>query len=215
MQILNTILIWLEGLAQQLPLMLFVPIGSFLEEIIAPIPSPLVMVLAGSLSEAQKQPLLFVLLLAAAGALAKTFGSWIYYVLSDKLEDVVIGKFGKFIGVTHKQIESIGAKLNGGWQDNVFLFLSRALPIIPSAPVSVACGIIKINMRTYLSSTFFGNFVRNLIYLYLGFAGVENYKQVVEQAEGAESIGKIILFVVVAGVVVYAYWKRSRVKHEE
>lgn len=215
MALLNSLLIWLEGLAQQLPLLLFVPIGSFLEEIVAPIPSPLVMVLAGSLAEAQKQPLLAVLLLAAIGSLAKTFGSWIYYFLSDKLEDVVIGKFGKFIGVSHKQIESIGAKLNGGWQDNVFLFLSRALPIIPSAPVSVACGIIKVNMRTYLSSTFFGNFVRNLIYLYLGFAGVENYKQVVEQAEGAESIGKIILFVVLAGVVIVAYWKRGKIKHEE
>jgi membrane protein DedA with SNARE-associated domain len=212
MQIFDQILTFIEHLAYQIPLELFVIIGSFIEEILAPIPSPIVMVLAGSLAHAQEHSMLYLLWLALFGAIGKTAGAYILYFVADKLEDVVIQKFGKYVGVTHKEIESIGKKLNGGWQDNVFLFLARALPIIPSAPVSLGCGIIKINRKTFITSTFAGTYVRDLLYLYLGYLGLGNYKEIADGFEGIESIGKILLFVVLAGVVVWAYLHRRKHK---
>ena len=200
----------LTNLANTVPLEIFVAVGSVVEEIIAPIPSPLVMVLAGSLAHAQNQSIMLLVMLAVIGAVGKTFGAWFLYLVADRLEDIVIGRFGKFLGVSHKQIEGIGNKLNGGWQDNVFLFIARALPIIPSAPISLACGVIKINLRTYLTSTFLGTLVRNMLYLYLGYAGFNNYKQVTSDFENIESIGQIGLFVVIALIVGIAYLKRHK-----
>jgi membrane protein DedA with SNARE-associated domain len=202
----------LTNLAATVPLEIFVAVGSVVEEIIAPIPSPLVMVLAGSLAHAQNHSWLIIILLALIGAVGKTFGAWFLYVVADRLEDVVIGKLGKFMGVSHTQIEGIGKRFNGGWQDNVFLFIARALPIVPSAPVSLACGVIKINLRTYLSSTFLGTIVRNMLYLYLGYTGFSNYKQITADFENIESIGQILVFVVLAGILGFAYLKRQ--KHE-
>lgn len=210
MQIFDNLITYIESLAYKIPLELFVLFGSFIEEIIAPIPSPIVMVLAGSLAHAQNHGVVYLFWLALFGAIGKTAGAYILYFVADKLEDVVIHKFGKYIGVTHKEIESIGSKLNGGWQDNVFLFVARALPIIPSAPVSLGCGLIKINKRTFLTSTFAGTYVRDLLYLYLGYLGLGNYKEIADGFEGIESIGKILLFISLVGIVVWAYLHRRK-----
>lgn len=209
-KLFDPILHFLESLGGVLPLELFVILGSFVEEVLAPIPSPVVMVLAGSLASTQNQPIVYLLWLALFGAIGKTIGAWVLYVLADKLEDVFIAKFGRFLGVSHREIENIGKRLNGGWQDNAFVFIARAIPIIPSAPVSIACGVIKLNLKTFLTSTFAGTFVRDLMYLYLGYAGLGNYKQISEGFEGFESIAQILLFAVVGAVIVWAYYSRRK-----
>ncbi|MBU0569515.1 VTT domain-containing protein [Patescibacteria group bacterium] len=214
MKIFGDILNFLESNATGLPLELLVVVGSFVEEVIAPIPSPIVMVLAGTLTYAQNQPLWYLSVLALFGALGKTLGAWVLYVVADKLEDVVVGKFGRFLGISHKEVESIGKKLNGGWQDNVFLFIARAIPIIPSAPVSIACGAVKLNKKTFLSSTFAGTFFRNLMYLYLGYAGLGNYKEISQGFERFESIGQLLLLVIITGVIIWAYYKRRKTHHQ-
>lgn len=214
MKIFDILISYLEILSTYVPLEIFTFVGSFVEEVIAPIPSPFVMVLSGSLAHAQNQHIMFLLWLAILGAIGKTFGSWILYVIADKLEDVVIIRYGKFIGVTHHDIENIGKKLNGGWQDNFFLFVARAIPIIPSAPISIACGVIKLNKKTYLTSTFAGTFLRNLMYLYFGYVGVKNFKEISQGFEKVESIGQLFLLVLIAMVIAFIYYKRGGNKNK-
>jgi len=210
MKLINDIIGYIESLAELLPLELFVPLASFVEEVIAPIPSPIVMVLSGTLAYSQSQPVWYLAWLALIGAFGKTLGAWVLYAIADKLEDVVIHKFGRFLGISHKEVESIGKKLNNGWRDNIYLFLARAIPIIPSAPVSIACGIIKLNLKTFLTSTFAGSLVRNVMYLYLGYAGLGNYKDVSRGLENLESVGQLALFGLIAGIVAWSYYKRRK-----
>lgn len=210
MKIFDTILRFLESQATVVPLELFATIASFVEEIVAPIPSPIVMVLAGTLAQAQNQQLWYLAWLSLFGAFGKTLGALVLYIIVDKLEDIFTTKFGKFLGVTHKDVENIGRRLHGGWQDNVFLFIVRAIPIIPSAPISIACGAIKLNQKTFISSTFAGTFFRNLMYLYLGYAGLGNYREISQELEGFESIGQLVLFILVAIVIGWAYYKRKK-----
>lgn len=210
MKFLDPVIHYLETLAPTIPIELFVLLGSFVEEVLAPIPSPIVMTLAGSILEAQNRPLIAISWLALFGATGKTAGAWILYYLADKMEDLVVGKLGKFLGVTHKDIESIGSRLTGGWKDFLFLFAARALPIIPSAPVSLGSGVIKVKRSTYLLSTFTGTYVRDLMYLYLGYAGLGNYKEISQGLEGIEDMGQIALLIVIAAVVVWAYWRRHK-----
>lgn len=204
-----------ESYATRVPVEPFVLFGSFIEEVIAPIPSPLVMTVSGSIAKAQEQTFLFLILLAILGAVGKTLGAWVLYFLADKSEDIIIGKFGKVLGLTHKEIEGIGKRFNKGWRDNVFLFLARAIPIIPSAPVSVVCGLIKLNLKTYLSATFTGTCVRNMLYLYVGYAGLSSYKTVTEGLDSAESIVQIIIGVVIVSIIIWAYYKRRKMFHKK
>ncbi|MEX2028404.1 MAG: VTT domain-containing protein [Candidatus Curtissbacteria bacterium] len=194
----------IENLAAQIPLPLFVIIGSLVEEIIAPIPSPFVMTLAGSIVKSQGLPLASIVLWAIIAAGAKTVGSWVLYFLTDKIEDVILSRFGKLLGFTHKDVEGFGKYLNRGWRDNVVLFLLRAIPIVPTAPVSVVCGLIKINLKTYLVSTFLGNIVRSLFYLYFGYTSLETFEKYASTLDNAESV---ILFVLtLTFIVAFGWW---------
>lgn len=200
----------IKSLAYIIPLDVFAFIGSFVEEVIAPIPSPLVMTTAGSLTHSQNHTLLYLLWLALAASFGKTIASWLYYVVADKTEDLVLTRFGKFIGISHKEIESIGKHFNGTWRDDVVLLVVRALPIMPTSLVSVVCGFIKLNMRTYLQSTFIGYFIRSFIFLYIGYTGMATYGNVQNEIGSIESFAKAISGI---GLIIFLgsiFYKRNK-----
>lgn len=201
---------WLESLSQQVPVTWFVFIGAMVEEILAPIPSPLVMMLAGSIAANQGSSLLFILLLATIGAFSKTIGSVIIYFIADKFEDILIGKFGKFLGVSSDDTEGLGKFLGEGKRDDIAIFLLRAVPVMPTAPVSVIAGLIKINLRTYIFSTFFGLIVRNSIYLYLGYSSIAALESLSEGFDSLEKIGYLLLAVFAGFALLWLYRKRQK-----
>lgn len=196
--------------AQKVPLDLFIFGGAMVEEILAPIPSPVVMTLGGSIALAQQFPWVMLLWLALIGAVGKTLGSWIVYFVSDKAEDLVVGKFGKFLGVTHKEIENIGKYFYGDWRDDLIILLARALPIMPTAPVSIACGVIKVNLRSYLVGTFFGTYFRNVMYLWLGFAGLASLESIMGGLDTAESVVQMLMVALLLIVLAIVYYRRSK-----
>ena len=209
MSIVDTSVHIMQSYAAQIPLEVFVPVGAFIEEVLAPIPSPFIMTTAGTISAGRGLPFAYLIFLAIIGSVGKTAGAWILYYATDKAEDFVLSRFGKFLGVTHKEVEGIGKRFGKGWKDDVTLFFIRTLPILPSAPISVVSGLIKLNPRTYIVSTFLGIWVRNLLFLYFGYIGAEVYKDVIQGFEGIQSVVQIIMFLVVGGIIAWAYWKRK------
>lgn len=207
---MQAIILWLENLAQQISVTQFVFIGSMVEEILAPVPSPLVMMLAGSIAASQASSLLFLLWLAIIGAFSKTIGSWVIYILADKGEDLLVGKFGKFLGVSKADTEGLGKFINNGKRDDLAIFLMRAIPVMPTAPVSVIAGLIKINLKNYLLSTFLGLVVRNAIYLYLGYAGLGTLESLSEGFDSLEKIGYFILAIFGGLALLWMYRKRQQ-----
>ncbi len=169
---------WIESLATSVSLEVFVVVGAFLEELIAPIPSPFVMTTAAVLAQVQGYTWMhlgFLILLATA---AKTLSTYCVYVIADKAEDVVIGRFGKYFGVSHGHIESLGKMLTKSWWDDVLLLIARSVPIIPTFPVSVGAGVIKYNVRSYVLMTFIGTFIRNIIYLWVAYFGWNGFQAI-------------------------------------
>lgn len=209
MYFVDPVVEFIRSYAFKIPLEVFVMLGAFVEEVLAPIPSPFIMTTAGTIAAGRGMAFPFIILLAFLGSIGKTLGAWVLYVVTDKAEDVVTGRFGKFLGISHEDIEGIGKRFGKGWKDDVTLFFLRTLPILPSAPISVGAGLIKLNMRTYLVSTFLGICVRNLIFLYFGYSGIETYKHLIEGFEGIESVTQVIVFLVLGGIIAWAYWKRK------
>lgn len=202
--------VFIESFAAHIPLELYTFVASFIEEVIAPIPSPFVMTSAGSIAAAQGWPMLSLLGISVIGAIGKTIGGILLYVIADRAEDVIVKKYGKFFGVTHREIENIGKHFKGHWRDDFMLFGIRALPIIPSAPVSIICGIIKVGWRTFILATFFGTIIRNLVFLYFGYAGLSSFEGIVNGLESVESIMQLLLAVVLGLVIIWIYWKRHK-----
>lgn len=201
---------WLLSTAQQIPLELFTFFGSFVEELVAPIPSPIIMTVTGSIAAAQSKPMLYLLVLSLIGAAGKTLGAILVYFISDKAEDLVVGKFGKYIGVTHEEIENLGKRFKGGWKDFGLLLFLRALPIMSSAVVSICSGVIKIRMRTYVAATFLGTIIRDFFYLYVGFTGIETLQRLLTGFESVESIIQALVAVAIVLVIGWIAWKRRK-----
>lgn len=196
-------------LATRVPLVTYVFIGEIIEEIISPIPSQLVLLTAGSLAQAQQQGLWFIVLLTIIAAVAKTFATILYYVLADKLEDQLVPRFGKYIGVTHESIEAIGKKLDkGGKREFISLFIVRCLPILPSAPVSMVCGAVKINFKTFFWATMAGNMLRGGMMLLTGYLGFDIFESFLHGSLTPRTWAVIVLFTLIAGLIVWGYIQR-------
>lgn len=205
-----SVIAWLEHAAQQVPLPVFVVIGGVIEEIIAPIPSPLVSTLAGSIASAQQLGIPYLLGLCALATLSKTVGAWIFYVIGDKLEDVAVPRFGKYIGVKHEDLERFGAHFKGTWKDELVLLLLRAIPVMPSTPISLLCGILKINLRTFFIATYIGFYLRNLTFMLFGYTGLAAAESLMQGLDTTETVLKILMVLAAGILLVWLYWKRKK-----
>lgn len=196
--------------SQVVPLEVFTLVGAFAEEVIAPIPSPFVMMLSGSIARAQQNAWWFLIILAIIGSVGKTAGAWIIYWLTDKAEDIVIGRFGRFFGVSHKDLESIGKYFSKGGKDDLLLFIVRCIPVMPSSPISAACGAIRIPLKTFLLTTFLGTIVRNLFFLGLGFVGLQTASSLTSGLEKVETVIQVLCILAVFAGLAFLYKKRQQ-----
>ncbi len=205
----------LLSLATVIPLPVFAAVSSAVEEVIAPIPSGPVMLVMGSLAQIQGYSLWMLFGLSIAATIGKLVGALVVYIIADKTEDLLSGRFAKFFGVTHAQIESFGARLGNGWRDYVLLTLLRTLPFVPSVVVSFGAGALKIPLRLFIITTIVGSVLRDMFFLYLGYAGIGAADEILAYFSTVESFlqGAIVLSVVGAlGFLFYTQYKKTHTK---
>jgi membrane protein DedA with SNARE-associated domain len=204
---IDTIIRLFEHYAGQLPLELFVLTGCFLEEIISPIPSFVVLVPAGAAAQVQHVGWWYLIPLAFIGAAGRVLASAILYLVADKAEDWLLGKGRRFFGVSHQQLQSYGQRFSGKPRDIVGLFLLNAIPVLPTSVLSLTCGFIKIPFRLFVVATYFGSAVNAVIYMSVGYAGV----QAVARLQSIQSALEILSSLVVVGLVVWlVYYLQKR-----
>lgn len=199
--------------ALEVPLEWFVLLGSFAEEVISPIPSALIMGTAGSLALMQGAGPELLVFLVLFGNIGKSAGSWIYYFLGDRLEDILVGRVGRFFGVKHEDIEAVGKRFTGHhWKDGGMLFIIRALPFMPTTPVSIGAGIIKMDIRVFLGATYFGNVTKDLAYIFAGYFGAAKlhtlWREIIPIKVGVD----ILVTIGIVAFLVFLYIHRGRGK---
>lgn len=197
--------------ALHMPLEVFVFVGSFLEEVVSPIPSALIMGTAGSLALMQGDPLWYLILLALIGNVGKTLGAWLYYYIGDKLEDIFMPRATQWFGIRHEDMQNIGKRFVGHhWKDGGVLFLLRLLPPFPTTPVSLVAGMIKMDIRVFLLATYAGNFFKDLLYLYIGYAGLAKLHTLWRHIDEMKIMVDIAVAVAIFAVLFILYTERGR-----
>lgn len=204
-----SVIAWLETTAMTVPLSMFVLIGGIVEEILAPIPSPLVATLAGSIAKAQGMGIPGLLWICALATLSKTIGASLFYFLGDKIEDLIIPRFGKYIGVTHDDLESFGERFKGTWKDIGVLLLLRSIPMMPSTPISAVCGVLKISKRTFFLGTYIGFYIREMTFIVLGYTGLAALDSLMSGIDTAETFFKILIVGGAFLFLAWLWWKRK------
>jgi membrane protein DedA with SNARE-associated domain len=183
-----------------IPLEIFVMIGTFIEEVISPIPSFLVLVPTGAAARAVGHAYWYLLILMVFSAIGRIAGSTILYFAAGKLEDAVLTKKRRIFDVSHQQIEQIGQRLGrGSVRDWITLFTLNAIPIFPTAALSLICGFLKINFKMFAFCSFFGTMINALIFMTIGYVGV----QAAVALQSIELAGKITTSIIILAAVIW------------
>ncbi len=198
---------WFTWYAAHVPLGWFVLIGSFLEEFISPIPAMFITGIAGSIALSRQEEWWYLLFLAGLASVGKTVGAYFYYFLGDKGEDLLVGRVGRFFGITHADIEQAGTRFAGQhWKDGGALFLTRVLPFMPTTPFSLAAGIFKMDIRVYMAVTLGGYFIKDMGYLLVGYFGLAKLSTLWRDIEHVKIIFDLATALII-GVSLYLLYR--------
>lgn len=190
-------------------------LASFLEEMIAPIPSTIVVFTAGLVlthglqgQEVAAMLLLKVILPASAGM---TIGSLIPYFIARAGEKVVINRFGKYIGVDWSMIEKMKAWSAKHTSDEFIIFGTRAIPGIPTMVVSIVAGLAQIPVVEYMTYTFLGSVIRTALLSTAGWLGGRQYGFIVNLFSVAEDhLLVIAIAVLISGLTAWIVLRQRK-----
>lgn len=188
---------------------------AFIQELIPPIPSTLVVVSAGfiflgdvAVSFESLMRLFWTVGLPVAVGL--TLGSVIIYGLVYWGGRPFVDRYGKYLGVAWADIEGFQQHMRGHVMDDVLLFGARALPVVPSIAINVFCGIVRWSPVSFLLNTFFGTIIRAM---WAGFIGWEfralydHYATIIENTQNT-----IFLVLLIAAGSFFYYRKHKQKK---
>jgi membrane protein DedA with SNARE-associated domain len=183
-------------------------VGCFIEEVISPIPSFVVLIPAGAAALVQGHSWWYLPVLALIGGVGRILASMLLYVIADKAKDWLFSSGRRFFGVTHKQLEDFGKRFSGSRRDWWLLFSLNAIPVLPTAVLSLACGFVRIDFRLFVTATYLGSLINSVFYMSIGYAGV----QVADSLRHAEIASQIVVWVLVVAAVVWLFYYRAKRK---
>lgn len=148
-------------------------VATLIEEVVAPVPSPLVPVSAGFFLLMSDLSIVEILLnsaiiIALPVAVGVCIGSSIVYALGFFGGKPVIEKSKKWTGINWQDIENVQLRFTKGIGDEITLFILRVLPIVPGVGISGFCGVIRYSFKKFIVITFAGSFIRAFV---LGIVG--------------------------------------------
>ena len=180
-------------------------LASVLEEIFVPIPSTLVM-MGGGFSLLSGAPLsmagvikLFHIIVVPAAA-GVTLGSLVVYFLAYTLGKPFLERYGAFFGLSWRLIERVQSRFGQGYADELVLFLSRAIPAMPSVAITAFCGLTRVPVKRYIALTFLGMTIRATILGWLGWQLGGLYHV---WARAIDRVESYVLIGIVIGLLVY------------
>lgn len=182
-------------------------LATLIEEIIAPVPSPLVPLAAGffllpvniAITEIIFKGALIIALPVAIGI---SMGSAFVYSLGFFGGKTLIEKSKKLTGVNWQDIQKAEEKITRGGKDEITLFILRILPIIPGVAISGFCGVARYSFKKFIIITFIGAFIRAFILSILGWQVGElymNYADLISKFEKYIFLGVFFLLLLFLG----------------
>jgi len=186
-------------------------IGVMIEQVIVPIPSPMIVMGAGAIliSPDLSIPhgiLQILWIIVLPGTIASTLGSYIGYTISYYGGKALVIRLERFLGVDWNQIEKLEGRFQGkkvAWS----LILARAIPAFPLSLVSVFAGLFRIPIKPFTLYTFIGSILR---ILFLGFVGWwigATYEKVASHLDILETIISVLMLIAMGGILGYLYYK--------
>ena len=191
-------------------------IGVMIEQIIVPIPSPVIVMGAGAIliSPDQSIPkaliqILWVIVLP--GSIASTLGSYIGYMISYYGGRVLVLRFQRFLDVDWGEIENLEKRFQGK-KEALSIFLFRAIPVFPISLVSIFAGLLRIPIKPFTVYTFLGSIFRCFFLGCVGWWIGATYEKIATRLDSAETMVSILMLIAMVAILGYLYYKLRKRK---
>jgi membrane protein DedA with SNARE-associated domain len=183
------------------------------EEVVAPIPSALVMMTAGFLFVTGPvgvgSILKLILYVGLPAAVGVTIGSlWIYGVAYWGGRRA-LDKFGKWIGLSWEDVEKMRIKFEASKGDEFGIIGARVVPFVPSVAISAFCGFIRMKFWKYCTLTFIGMFLRAMLMGAIGWQVGNVYHRYAETIARFEKLGLVLIILAGLLFIGVLFWKRK------
>lgn len=181
----------------------------FLETVFPPIPSEVIMPIAGMAAADGKLSFPLVVASGTAGAM---LGNIVWYLAARALGvhrlEPMIRRHGRWVTMTWPEVERAQKwfRANG----TLFVFLGRLVPTVRSL-VSVPAGLLKMRFKTFFVASTLGTLGWTTLLASAGFKLRENYS---ELADWVGAASNAVLLVLAIGYV-WRLWTHRRTSHED
>jgi membrane protein DedA with SNARE-associated domain len=175
----------------------------FLENLFPPIPSELIMPLAGFVAAEGRMSLPLAIL---AGTIGSVIGNGVWYEIARRIGSTrirrLIGRYGRWLAVSTRDLDKAEEKLRR--HGPVALFFGRLLPAVRTL-ISIPAGLAAIRRPVFYGWTLVGSLIWVSILAGAGYLLRDQYLKVANIIEP-------ISYVVVAALVVAYLWHLLRTR---
>jgi membrane protein DedA with SNARE-associated domain len=187
-------------------------IGGVVEQIIVPIPSPIITMAGGAFLIEHGLPIFetvwrifsHVTLPYAIGA---TIGTSLVYFIAYFGGKPIMDRFGKFIGLSWNLIEKVKTDFQKTIRDEIFILVACSIPIVPVSLITGFCGGFKIPPLKFYPMLFLALLIRATL---LGFIGFQMGEAFTELAHGLDKIESLLTVVGALLILGFLYLKREK-----
>jgi membrane protein DedA with SNARE-associated domain len=185
--------------------------GCILEQIIVPIPASLIVLSSSFIIMKGVEfslPRLGTLLLEIVipASLGLTIGSLFYYILAYKWGVPFVEATGKYLGVSVNDVWKVEKQVKESRYEDLFIFLARCVPIIPSIAINLFCGLIKYDLKKYIITTFTGSMVQILAWGLLAWLAGNIYLVLEDKIS---FLGNIVTLIILVAIIYYVIIQRK------
>ncbi len=181
-------------------------LATMIEEIIAPIPSPIVPLAAGFFLITPETTSFIHVLIKVCTVIALpvtagiAIGSSGVYAIGFFGGKPVLDRTKKWLGFGWEDVQKVENRLRRGKKDEWVLFFLRIIPIIPGVAISGLFGIIRYPFVPFITITIIGAFIRAFILGLIGWKVGEVYSAFAHTVEKSEDY---ILYVVIGILLIW------------
>jgi membrane protein DedA with SNARE-associated domain len=180
----------------------------FLENIFPPIPSEIVLPLAGSLTLVGRFTLLGVTLVGALGSIA---GALFFYGLGfwfdEKRVRWLLVRFGRWLMLAEEDLDRALAWF--GRFGEYVIFFGRMIPIVRSL-ISIPAGLAKMNLFRFVLYTALGTALWSFLLAMAGRLLGQNWQRVTDFVDQYQNVVIVVFVLAVVAFVGNRLWKRFR-----
>lgn len=206
-EILNSILAMVKTHG---PLSMF--IGGIVEQIIVPIPSPII-TMSGGVFLVSKQGNFFnifwqiITRVSLPYSIGAVIGTGLVFFIAYFGGRPLLDKFGKYIGISWKLIEKVRADFQKTIADELFILIAVIIPVVPVSLISAFSGGFRFKPAKFFPIMFLALIIRAII---LGFIGFNLGEAFTGLAHGMDELESILTVVGAFLILGFLYLKREK-----